>query len=132
MFRSVLPPFVCVSLLLHLALVIQIRVWKGQGILGIVDPCHLLVLAAALPLPAWRLSGEAKVSLERISQSFFAQIFMAPSSSTAHLSCSSDHSPTVFTLSRRSTQVPVDQESGPRVWNLQLTCQGAFIPGGIL
>lgn len=75
---------------------------------------------------------EVEVSLQRISPSSFAQIIMAPSSPTTHPSCSSGHSPTVFPLPRRSTQVPVDQESSPRVWDLQLSCQGALIPGGIL
>lgn len=40
MFRSVLPHFSYVSLFLHLALVIQVRLWKGKGILAIVNPCH--------------------------------------------------------------------------------------------
>lgn len=42
------------------------------------------------------------------------------------------HGPAVFALSGRSTQVPVDQEPGARVWDLQLMCQGAFVPHGIL
>ncbi|XP_075626751.1 CDP-diacylglycerol--glycerol-3-phosphate 3-phosphatidyltransferase, mitochondrial isoform X1 [Balearica regulorum gibbericeps] len=53
--RSVLPPFPCVFLFLDSALVFQLGLWKGKGILAIVDPYNILALAAAHSLPTWRL-----------------------------------------------------------------------------
>lgn len=86
LFRSVLPSFACVSLFPHLSLVIQIRLWKGKGILAVVDPCHILALATALPLPAWRLSGKQRfhykeflhLSLHRSSWLLLAPLLTPP------------------------------------------------------
>lgn len=86
MFRSVLPHFACVSLFLQLALVIQIRLWKEKGILAIVGPCHVLALAASLPLPAWSLSGKQRfhykeflhLSLHRSSWLLLAPLLTPP------------------------------------------------------
>lgn len=124
MSRSVLPPFSCVLLFLDLALVIQLGLWKGKlWILTMYWPWLQLFLSL-LGGCLW----EAKAPSHRISPCFFSQIIMASPSPIAHPSCSCDHSPALFPLFRRSTQVPVDQESGSRVWDLQLACQGAFIP----
>lgn len=86
LFRSVLPSSACVSLFPHLSLVIQIRLWKGKGILAVVDPCHILALATALPLPAWRLSGKQRfhykeflhLSLHRSSWLLLAPLLTPP------------------------------------------------------
>lgn len=129
MLRSVLPPFAYVFLFLDLALVIQLGLWKTERY-----PCHCGSFQRIGPgcssfftyLEA--VCGEQRLHHKEFLPPFFSQIIMASSSPIAHTSCSCDHSPTLFTLSRRSTQVPVDQESGSRIWDLQLTCQGAFIP----
>lgn len=55
MLRSVLPPFACLFLFLVLALVIQLGLWKGKGILAIADPYNVSALVAALSLLTWRL-----------------------------------------------------------------------------
>lgn len=72
MFRSVLPHFACVSLFLHLALVIQVRLWKGKGILAIVDPCHPCIgPGCSSSLPAWSLSGKQRFHYKKTLHLFF-------------------------------------------------------------
>lgn len=72
---------------------------------------------------------EAKAVSHRTPPPLFSQILMASPSPAAHPSCPCGHRPAVLPVSGGSTQVPVDQEPGARVWDLQLSRQGAFIPG---
>ena len=109
-------------------LAVQLGLWKGKGTVTIVGPYTVFAPVAALALPTGGCLWEAKAPSYRTSPTFFSQIVMASPSPVAYPSGSCDHGPAVFPLFRRSTQVPVDQESGAGVWDLQLACQGAFVP----
>lgn len=65
-------------------MLIQIRLWKGKGILAIMDTCHTLALA--LPLPPWSLSRKQRfhykeflhLSLHRSSWLLLAPLLTSP------------------------------------------------------
>lgn len=61
MLRSILPRFSCVFLFIDLALVIHLQLWKGKGLLAIVDPYNVL---------AWRLFVGNKGSIIQNSSIF--------------------------------------------------------------
>lgn len=63
---------------------------------------------------------------------FLNQVTMAVIGSLAVPNCSSGHLPTLLPMSGGCAQVPVDQKPGPRIWSLQLSCQGAVFPCRVL
>lgn len=108
---------------------VSVKYGKGKAFL----PLWILMIAAGR---SSFFALEAVCRKQRLCHTEFlhlsSQIIMASPSPTAHPAGSCDHSHALLPLPRRSTQVPVDQESGSRVWDLQLSRQGAFFSSWIL